>query len=371
MTSRRGAGEGSIYQRKDGRWVAELVLDTGRRRFLYGRTRQEAATKLKEAIRTIDSGLPLPQGQERLRDYLPRWLETQRHRLRPRVWMRYEQIVRLNLTPGIGNVQLARLTPMQVQRFYADVVASGRSTSTAHHVHAVLHRALEQAVRWGLVARNVADLVDAPRLAETEMQVLDREQVQALLATAEGTELGPLLTLAVTTGMRQGELLALRWRDVDLDRQVVSVRGSLTNVNGQFQINEPKTSRSRRQVELGALALEALRAHRVSQAELRLAMPADWNPWDLVFIRADGKPYTNRALLDRFAAVLRDARLPRVRFHDLRHTAATLMLSRGVHPKIVSEMLGHATIGITLDLYSHVTPTMQREAAATMDALLR
>jgi integrase len=204
------------------------------------------------------------------------------------------------------------------------------------------------------------------------MLVLSPDQVRRLLVAAKGGPLEALIAVAVSTGLRRGELLALRWRDVDVDAGVLRVVGTLQrDYNRKLVISEPKTPRSRRQVELSGLAVDALRRHRAAQTEMRLLLGDEWEANDLVFPNPFGKPQDgSHLLLGQFVPLLERARLPRIRLHDLRHTAATLLLSRGMHPKIVSEMLGHTTVGITLDLYSHVTPTMQREAARAMDELL-
>lgn len=243
---------------------------------------------------------------------------------------------------------------------------------SVRHLHAVLHTAFAQAERWGVVARNVADLVDAPRAPRHEMTALSPSQVRTLIDAAEGDRLAAIHVVAVTTGMRQGELLALRWADVDLDAGTAQVRASLVaERGGGFTFAEPKSARSRRQVMLTRVGVAALRQHRVRQAEERLRAGPAWDDLDLVFANEVGRPLSRANLVGRsFLPLLRRAGLPRIRFHDLRHTAATLLLSRGVHPRISADMLGHATVAVTLDTYSHVTPTMQREAAAALDAVL-
>jgi integrase len=224
----------------------------------------------------------------------------------------------------------------------------------------VLHKALDQAFRWRLVLSNAADLVDPPRVSRHEMKALDPEQARKVLHAAEGDSLEALYRVAITAGLRQGELLALRWPDVDLEHGALWVVATLEQRRGHEPVvAQPKTARSRRQVELGEATVEVLRRHRLARPGI-----------GFVFARADGSPLSMSIVGKAWVRLNVRSGVPRVRFHDLRHTAATLMLSRGVHPKIVSEMLGHSTIAITLDTYSHVMPTMQREAAAVMDTLL-
>lgn len=309
--------------------------------------------------------------RQRLGEYLHLWLETDRPRLRERTWDRYEQYVRLHIVPALGKTSLVRLSPQHLQRLYSDRLESGLSPTTVHHLHATIHKALRQAVRWNLVARNVADLVDPPRIVTHEMATLSPAQARAFLAAAEGDRLEALYVLAITTGMRQGELLGLRWRDVDLDGGSVQIRGSMQATSEGLRIAAPKTPGSRRHVLVSEQPREALRKHRVRQAAERLRMGEAWEDNDLVFANQVGRPIPAGNLLRRsFEPLLRRAGLPRMRFHDLRHTSATLLLGEGIHPKIVSEMLGHTRISTTLDLYSHVTPTMQREAADAFDAIL-
>jgi integrase len=373
-SGRRGNNEGSITQLNDGRWQARVTLDNGKRKALYGRTRQEAQHKLTAVLRDRDKGLPIGMDErQNLATYLATWLESVKPAVRPRTWKRYAELMNQHVVPTLGKISLAKVSAQQVQRMYGAKLEQGLSSTTVHHLHAVLHRALAQAVRVGLVARNVADLVDVSRMAEHDLQVLDRSQVQQLLAAVAGHRLEALYVLALSTGMRQGELLALRWQDIDLDKRTVQVRATLQRTKEQgYMLAPPKTKRSRRQITLTSAACTALRAHRARQAEQRLALGSEWDTtYDLVFPNTLGKPMDGTNLLHYdFYPLLKRAGLPRIRFHDLRHTAATLLLGRGVNPKIVSEMLGHASIGITLDIYSHVLPDMQAYAATQMDAAL-
>ncbi|MHB8312429.1 MAG: tyrosine-type recombinase/integrase [Candidatus Dormibacteria bacterium] len=228
-----------------------------------------------------------------------------------------------------------------------------------------------QALRWELVSRNVSELVDPSRTERFEPQTLEADQVRRLFAAAVGSRLEALWVLPATTGMRQGQLLALRWRDVDLAKGTLTVTGNLQRLPGEgLTILEAKTTRSRHQVLIGPLAVAALRAHRSRQAAARLQAADTWEDHDLMFTTATGRPVDAHDVRPTFYHLLAATGLPRVRFHDLRHSAATLLLGEGIHPKIVSEMLGHSTVTITLDTYSHVTAAMHRSAADTLDTLL-
>jgi integrase len=368
---KRANGEGSIYKRTDGRYCATLTVEGDKRKSFYGATRQEVSRKLNDALKSQREGLPVLRERYTVGQYLSEWLKSTEPSLQPRTFMRYEEIVRLHLAPMLGGTTLARLGPQHLQALYADRLEAGLSSTTVLQVHRVMRRALDQAARWGLVARNVATLVDAPRKRHREIKALTPDEVRSLLEAASGDRLEALYAVAVTSGMRQGELLALRWRFVDLTMGTAQVRGTLQRTREGLKIAEPKTARSRRLVRLTVTATEALRRHKACQAEERLRLGAAWADNDLVFANEVGRPIEATNLVSRsFAPLLKRAGLPRIRFHDLRHTAATLMLAQNVHAKVVSEMLGHSQISITLDLYSHVTPTMQQEATAAVDALL-
>lgn len=371
MTSRRANNEGSIYKRPDGRWVASVTLPQGRRKYFYGKTRQDVAIRLTAALKARDDGLPIPGERQTVAQYLNGWLETAKTTVRPTTWHRYESYLRVHVLPDIGRIPLTRLTPDRLQRLWSEKLRAGLSPASVRQLRAFVRKALNDAARWDIVPRNVAALTSPPKVARKEIRTLSPDEVRHLLAAADGDNLGALYTLAVTTGIRQGELLGLRWRDVDLEHLTLQVRQALHRTKGEYIFSDPKSAKSRRMVALTATAIAALRRHKANQAAERLKIGTAWRDIDLVFTNEEGGPIDAGNLRNRsFRPLLQRAGLPRIRFHDLRHTAATLMLGRGVHPKVVSEMLGHSQIAITLDLYSHVTPTMQREAAQAMEDAL-
>lgn len=284
----------------------------------------------------------------------------------------YERTLRLHVIPEIGSVRLARLTPQALSLLYQRLLDKGLSARTVQLTHAILHRALRQALRWRLIPVNPADAVDAPRPERREFRVLALEEVRRLLEATRGDRLEALYAVALTCGLRQGELLGLRWQDVDLDAGTLAVRQQAMRVQGRWVFPEPKTAAGRRSVTLPALTVGALRQHRARQNEERLQIGPAWqDELDLVFTNAIGGPIEKQNLVRRsFRPLLERAGLPRVRFHDLRHSAATLLLAGGIHPRVVQERLGHSTISVTMDIYSHVLPTLQRDAAERLDRLL-
>jgi integrase len=265
------------------------------------------------------------------------------------------------------------------QALYTKKLQEGLSPTTVRSIHLRLHHALKDALRLGLAAVNVSEKVSPPRAAHHEMQTLSEEQARQFLQAAAGERFYVLYVLALTTGMREGELLALRWQDVDLEQALLQVRltiqesrrqGEHGNLIGMYILVEPKTAKSRRRISLAPIAVSALRAHRKRQNEERLRLGPAWDTtYDLVFPNSIGRLMDPRNFLLLFRRILTRAGLPRLRFHDLRHTAATLLLRRGINPKVVAEMLGHASVRITLDIYSHVTPDMQETAAMVMEAV--
>ena len=378
MPSRRGRGEGSIYRRgDDGRWVGAFSRD-GRRWTVTGMTRQEAQRKLTALVREIEQGGALGDSRQTVGQYWMTWLETVKATSET-AWVNHEMYARLYIIPLLGKVRLARLAPQHLQDCYATLLnETNLSSTTVHHIHTSIHKALDAAVRLGLVPRNASEYVDPPVKRHYEIQPLTREQVRAFLAAASyddyGERLEALFVTALATGMRQGELLALHWQDVDFEEGAIYVRWNVRRRNGAFHFKQPKTRKSRRRIAVASETLEHLRAHRTRQLGERLKAGDVWEGerWNqLVFCNEIGGPYIpSSALRSGFARILRRAELPRIRFHDLRHTCATLALAARINPKVVSEMLGHSTIAITLDIYSHVLPDMQQDAVAVMAQLL-
>ena len=369
---RRGNGEGTITRRKDGRWEAKYTVYTAegpKRRALYGKTRKVAADKLARALADRTSGHTFDTENMTVGEYLDRWLnDSDKGSVRTSTYERHEQIVRLHLKPALGRLKLSKLTPAHVQGLYRDKLDSGLSPATVQKIHTVLHKALTQALKWNMIPRNAADVVKAPRPVPEEMHPLSPDEARNLIEAARGDKLEAPYILAVHTGMRQGELLGLKWEDVDLNEGVIHIRRTVVRSGGRISLGEPKTKGSRRPVHLTGAAVEALKAHLERQLEDIERLGDLYRDHGLVFTSEVGTLINPSNLRRRsFAPLLQRAGLPRIRFHDLRHTCAKLLLSRNVHPKYVQELLGHATVAITLDTYSHVIRGMGDHTARAME----
>ena len=374
-TRRRGRGEGSIVQRADGRWMARVDLgwQDGRRRrkAYYGSTRAEVAAQLTKALRTVQRGATsLGDERQTIKQFLERWIENVRSSVRAKTHHSYTQLVRLHLVPGLGHLRLGRLQPEHVDAFLDRKRAAGLSPRTCQYLRAVLRIALNRAIKRKLVAQNAAALADAPRVVRAEVQSLTPDQARTFLPAIAEHHLYPLIVVAVSCGLREGELLGLQWPDVDLDRDVLRVRHALERLGKGWRLIEPKSEGSRRTIRLPAPVVPILRAHRVRQLERRLAAGARWREHEFVFTARDGQPLDGCRLNRQTKAQLHAAGLPRLKFHSLRHSCATFLLVQGVAPRVVMDILGHSQISVTMNTYSHVIEQLQDDAAQEMTALL-
>jgi len=370
----RGHGEGSVYRRKDGRWAASMTLEDHSRKYFYGETRKEVYEKLQKALHEQKQGTLLVGPQQTMKDYLEYWLEeVHKSKLRIGTYRSYRGVLNCHLIPALGHIRLQKLTPQHVQSLYSKKhTEEGLSPGRIRVIHIVLHKALNHAVRVNLVARNVCDQVELPREERYEGLALTPEQAQQLLQKVREHRLDALLTLAVTTGMRIGEILSLRWQDVDLKAGLLQVRRTVGYYGKRgFVVGEPKTDSSRRTIVLTDFLVEKLKLHRTSQLEMRLQAGLAWVDNDLVFCNKRGGFFPPPTIAYQFNKLLKDGGFSHMRFHDLRHSAATLLLSMGVSLKVVQEILGHSTISTTADIYSHTLLSMQKEAMNKMDDLFR
>lgn len=379
---KRSNGEGSVYVTGDGRVRGALIVTdprTGKpvRRTVSGRSRAEVVRRLDELKAAAGAGA-LPTSVT-TGEYLAGWLDRERVRVRPSTWRQREQYVRTYVTPRIGSVPLSRLAPADVERMTSALVADRKSARTAASARVILRRALSDALRDGLVTRNVAALARPPRIPSRDLvagrDYLNTVDLRRLIAAAEHHPVGPAVAVAATTGLRQGELLGLSWADVRLTAPAsLTVRRSLARSYGGdgWELAEPKTARSRRTVNLPTAAVAALHAAKARQDVARTAAGSAWQDTPgLVFTDAVGRPLRGYNLTREFHALLEATGLPSIPFHALRHTAATAMLTAGVPLRVVADVLGHSTITITANIYAGVVPELRREAAEAMDRALR
>jgi integrase len=346
----------------------------GKRRYISKQIKgkKEANTWLTAMLHDKDIGISIEPASITLNEYLNRWLEAA---ARPRVSKRtgdgYAALLERYIRSPLGHKRLDKVQPLDIQRVYGEMQARGLSARMVRHTHSALHNALKQAVKWGMIARNPSDLVELPKVPHKERRVLSPDEAQNFLKAANEMPYGLLFEFALVTGMRPEEYLALQWSDIDFKRSTVQVRRALVRHKKSWSFEEPKTVRSRRTVFLPSQLLNKLTAHKRMQGERRLKLGAVWQPFDLVFCSEEGTPLSIPNLTYRyFRPILEKAELPRIRLYDLRHSCATLLLIAEENPKVVSERLGHSTIVLTLDTYSHVLPTMQKKATAKLEQML-
>lgn len=371
--------QGHIRKRGKSSWTVVVSLgrdpQTGKRRQLWRSvrgTKREAEALLVQLLHQRESGIDAPPGRITVAEYLRQWLSVHaKANTAPKTFRRYEQLIRVHVVPVVGSIPLTKLRPLHIQEVYTQVLQKGLSAQTALHCHRVFREALQHALKWQLIPRNPADSVQPPRPQRYEIPALGPDEVKRLLAVADETPYGAVIYLALMTGLRQGELLGLRWQDVDVEASVLHVRQTCQWLPREgFIFRQPKTHRGTRPVALSRATVERLRQHRLEQLEERLGVGPAYQDNGLVFTNTLGAPIHPTNLRKVWLQIIDRTGLGRLRFHDLRHAHASLLLQQGIHPKIVSERLGHSTVGITLDIYSHVVPSLQVEAANRLDELL-
>jgi integrase len=375
--------KGHIRQRSPGHWA--IVIDVRdpqtserrRRWHSFAGTKRQAQIECARLISEIQQGTQVDTTRMTVAAFLERWVEHMQGQVSPRSHERYAELARKNIVPLLGGLALTKLQPAQISRAYAKALASGRrdgkgglSARTVTHMHRVLREALQQAVRWQLLARNPADAVKPPKVERKQMSVLDTDATAELIEAARPYRIFVPILLGVLCGLRRGEIAALRWRSVDLDAGQLMVVASIEQTKNGCREKETKSGRARA-VALPATLVEELRRHRIQQAQELLQIGIRLTDDSHVVAQSDGSPLQPNSLTHAFVDFLADRGLKHIRLHDLRHSHATHMLAAGVHPKVASERLGHSKVGITLDLYSHVLPGMQEDAAAKVDAALR
>jgi len=375
--------KGHIRERSAGCWAIVIDLhdpETGKRKrkwHSFRGTKRQAQVKCSELIAAIKGETYVDSSRQTVAQYLDRWLTYMASQLSPRSHERYTEIVKKNLVPALGALCLTKLRSRHIAEAYAKALQTGRrdgkgglSANTVLYMHRVLKHALADAVAWRELVHNEAAAVKPPKVERKQMKVLDMDATATLIEEARGTTLFVPILLGVTTGMRRGEVVALRWRNLDLDRAQISIEESAEQTKTGIRYKPPKSGKGRT-VALPNAVVEEMRNHRVRQAEALLKLGIRLSEHTFVVAQADGSALQPRSLTHAFKLFLAKHKLSRVRLHDLRHTHATAMLKNKVHPKVVQERLGHSTIAITMDIYSHVLEGMQEDAAETVDAVLQ
>lgn len=372
------AGQGQIIERGKNKYLVRVYMGTdakGKRKY-HSKTinsgKKDAQAYLTKVLRERDLGIFIEPSKESFGEYIDTWLEAAaRPRIRPKTYRSYEQLVRLYIKPTLGELMLPQVTPEKVQVLYNRMGDDGLSPRTVRYTHSVLRSALQQAVKWGKIHRNPADLVDLPRHERKEMRALSPEEAARFIKATVYSKYKALLSLLITTGVRPGEAYGLKWGDVDLAGKKISINRTLSRSGKGWSLEEPKTARSRRSIPIPPSVVSDLREHKREQAAVKLKAGGEYNDQGFVFATSTGEPLHERNIISKhFKPLLRDAGLPDIRIYDLRHTCATLLLAAGENPKVVSERLGHASVTLTLDTYSHVLPDMQQAATDKLEAML-
>lgn len=359
---------------KTGFWAAAVSLGRDadgnrKRKTIYGATRAEVVAEVAKVMTLAQSGPLMEPTRLTVVDYMTQWLTHAKTTVELHTWVSYEQVVRIHIVPALGHVPVAQLQPLQIQGLYQDRLDAGRSPRTVRRIHEVLHNALAQAVEWQLIAQNPASRVKPPRAGKREMQFLTFDQAQQLLRALDGHPLESLHLAAIMTGMREGELLGLRWSDIDWSRQTLTVAQTVWIHQKQPIFKPYPKNRKPRTLPLATAVLAKLKTHRVEQAKQILAA-TEYEDHGLVWARKNGQPLRHEYVLRNLHRALRQTGLPEIRYHDLRHSAASLLLALGVPLKEVSETLGHSSVEITADLYGHLLPDAQRQSVQKLEERL-
>ncbi len=360
---------GQIIKKGKNKWVVRVYMgeNAGKRNYhnktIHG-NRNDAQIYLNKVLRERDIRTFVEPSKQLLSEYLDSWAETiLKARVRDRTYNDYKDRLKWYVKPAIGELELQQISPEVIQGLYNDMLKRGLSPRTIRYTHTILKNALQQAVKWSKLYRNPCDLIDLPRQNKEEMKILTPDQAMKFMEAIVLSPFKAYFSLLLTSGMRPGEALGLRWSDIDFEKKRVTVNRSLVRKRGGgYELQEPKTARSRRNIPLPSITINDLKDHKENQKVVKLQ--------GFVFGDKHGEPVHDRTIFKNFKEVLKNAKLPDIRLYDLRHTCATLLLSAGENPKVVSERLGHASIILTLDTYSHVLPDMQEGAVEKLEALL-
>ncbi|HXR66978.1 MAG TPA: tyrosine-type recombinase/integrase [Ktedonobacteraceae bacterium] len=367
----RSKGEGSVFKRSDPTrnkpWVAQITRENGKKETIgYFKTEAEAISERNKALRNLEQGAWVAKSRQTMEEYLNYWLENvHKATVELTSYDVYRKGLDSRIIPALGHTQVQKLTTRQVQMFYSKLInEEGLGASRVQFLHALIHSALDHAVKENVVVKNVCDGVKLPRIKKREQRVLSPEEATQLLKSTQNSEMRIIVLLAVVTGMRQGELLALKWQDIDIKKRLIQIRHSLAYIRGKGLVEKrPKSEHSRREVSLPFFVVDALTKHREEQEEARIRDGDAWQDHSLVFGTKHGAHMFASTLQARFKKLLKSANLPLdMRFHDLRHSAVTILLKMGVPPHVVQEIVGHSNVNITLRVYGHVLPGQQESA---------
>jgi len=370
--------KGSIRRRSKDSW--EITIDMGRdaqgkrlRKFVNVKGKKaDADRRLRELLGIIDTGLPLDRGKMTVGEYIDQWLELHASKVRQRTIYGYRNVMKRYVLPSLGHMRLTQIQPGQIESLYTSQLKTGLSPRTVLQTHRILRRALKQAVRWNLIARNPLDLLDPPSFEKKEMPVLSVDQLTGLFEGASDSPYWIGIYIAAVTGMRRGELAGLKWQDIDFEHKVISVKREIVFVPGEGHlVTQPKSELSRRAIDISSTDVSELQRHRAAQAEQRLKLGSARTNEDWIITKEDGSHVNPNAITKAFKRIREDLGLPPVNLHSLRHTHATILLQQGVHLKVVQARLGHSTIAVTADTYSHVTSGLQRAAANAFEFALK
>jgi integrase len=370
MARRRANNEGTLYRRKDGLWCAQVSLD-GRRLTKYGKTQRECHDWIKETLAKIDSGMTYGSIHIALESFISSWLNGKKLSRRERTVFQYRKIAENYILPRLGKMRIQDIRPVHIQRMYSTFKESGTGARTLQLVHTVLHDAFNQAVRQGVLLHNPADAVERPRWEHKEFKIFTEDEVRQFLLATAGHRHEALFYLALTTGMREGELLGLKWSDLDWGKGVLNIQRQLQRIErkGLFFV-PPKTKAGRRQIKLGQGMLDRLAEHRKRQDREREEAGSQWQENDLIFPSSIGTPFEGHRIWDEFKELLMKAGLPDMRFHDLRHTALSLLMDMGIAVTTVQQRAGHSKASVTTDIYGHSMSRSQEKAAEQIEELI-
>ena len=368
--ARRGKNEGSIFKRSNGTWRAQVSID-GKRLSYTAKSRNECHEWIRKMLDQIDQGMTFEGRNLTLGNYIKDWITTRKKALRPRTGIQYELLITKYIDPNLGRIKLKDLNLRVFNRFYDKLVDQEVGTWNINYTHRVIHSALEDAVRDGILGRNPSHGATVPRQSYKEMKILSEQQVGQFLVVASTSRYEMLYLLAIKTGMRISELRGLAWSDIDWVKGTITVGRQIQDIPRKGTItSEPKTRSGTRTIKLGETTLQELRQHRQRQESEQEQAGNAWQDNNLLFPSVTGTPFSRKTLYKDFQEILKFANLPRIRFHDLRHTAASLMLNHGVPVLVVSKILGHSKPSVTLNVYAHCLVDMQNEAANLMDEIV-